>query len=611
MTDPRALRARGSPPPPFDAPAARGDAPARPRPRAWRGRAAGPRAELRVGDADAARFERCSSGGSRGEPVAYLVGEQEFFGRAVRVDRRVLIPRPETEHLVEAALALARRGRRRRASSTSAPAPAASRSRSRSSCREPRWSRPTSRSPRSRWRAATRARSARRVACWRRATDARRGRRSTRFDLVVSNPPYVDPDEAPSARDARCCDCEPAGALFAGHGGLDRYRELLAAAAAAAARAPLLLLEIGAGQAGRRSTALRGAVSSASRLEHGPRLRRPRPRPDSRAASDPLVQTHSMDRFRIVGPEPPRRQRPRQRRQERRAAGARRHAAHRRAGGARAACRRCATSAPCAGCSRTSGSRAPTDGGDGRLELQPSTGPAADEAPYDLVKTMRASVLVLGPLLARRGHARVSLPGGCAIGVRPIDQHLAGLEALGAEVELEHGYVEARADRLRRRALPLRHADRHRHREPDDGGRARRAARRCSRTARASPRSSTSRACSTPWARASRAPASETHRDRRRRAPRRRRPRDHPRPHRGRHLPDRGGAHRRRRHRRQRCAPRDLAPLLEKLAASGADRRVRRRTGSASRATATCCRATSSPRPTPASPPTCRRSTWR
>jgi UDP-N-acetylglucosamine 1-carboxyvinyltransferase len=85
---------------------------------------------------------------------------------------------------------------------------------------------------------------------------------------------------------------------------------------------------------------------------------------------------------------------------------------------------------------------------DGVLELQPSTGRAADEAPYELVKTMRASVLVLGPLLARRGHARVSLPGGCAIGVRPIDQHLAGLEALGAKVELEQGYVEARADRL-------------------------------------------------------------------------------------------------------------------------------------------------------------------
>src|SRR3954462_13625648 len=63
------------------------------------------------------------------------------------------------------------------------------------------------------------------------------------------------------------------------------------------------------------------------------------------------------------------------------------------------------------------------------------------DAPYDLVKTMRASVLVLGPLLARVGHARVSLPGGCAIGVRPIDQHLKGLTALGADVQLSHGYV--------------------------------------------------------------------------------------------------------------------------------------------------------------------------
>jgi UDP-N-acetylglucosamine 1-carboxyvinyltransferase len=66
------------------------------------------------------------------------------------------------------------------------------------------------------------------------------------------------------------------------------------------------------------------------------------------------------------------------------------------------------------------------------------------DAPYELVKTMRAGVLVLGPLLARRGEARVSLPGGCAIGVRPIDQHLLGLEALGAEITLDHGYVQAR-----------------------------------------------------------------------------------------------------------------------------------------------------------------------
>ncbi len=71
------------------------------------------------------------------------------------------------------------------------------------------------------------------------------------------------------------------------------------------------------------------------------------------------------------------------------------------------------------------------------------------EAPYELVKTMRASILVLGPLVARHGHARVSLPGGCAIGARPINLHLKALEALGARIELEHGYVTAHCDRLR------------------------------------------------------------------------------------------------------------------------------------------------------------------
>ena len=71
------------------------------------------------------------------------------------------------------------------------------------------------------------------------------------------------------------------------------------------------------------------------------------------------------------------------------------------------------------------------------------------EAPYDLVKTMRASVLVLGPLVARFGHARVSLPGGCAIGARPVDLHIRGLEKLGARVKIEHGYVEATASRLK------------------------------------------------------------------------------------------------------------------------------------------------------------------
>ena len=70
-------------------------------------------------------------------------------------------------------------------------------------------------------------------------------------------------------------------------------------------------------------------------------------------------------------------------------------------------------------------------------------------APYELVKTMRASILALGPLLARCGEARVSLPGGCAIGLRPVDQHVKGLQAMGAEISLEHGYIEARAVRLK------------------------------------------------------------------------------------------------------------------------------------------------------------------
>jgi len=74
---------------------------------------------------------------------------------------------------------------------------------------------------------------------------------------------------------------------------------------------------------------------------------------------------------------------------------------------------------------------------------------ASDEASYELVSTMRASVLVLGPLVARHGSARVALPGGCAIGVRPIDQHLKGLAKLGADIAIENGYVVARARRLR------------------------------------------------------------------------------------------------------------------------------------------------------------------
>jgi UDP-N-acetylglucosamine 1-carboxyvinyltransferase len=88
------------------------------------------------------------------------------------------------------------------------------------------------------------------------------------------------------------------------------------------------------------------------------------------------------------------------------------------------------------------------DAGKGITRID-TTDAAGHEAPYELVKTMRASVLVLGPLVARMGKARVSLPGGCAIGARPIDQHLKGLEAMGARIELARGYVTATARRLR------------------------------------------------------------------------------------------------------------------------------------------------------------------
>ncbi len=83
----------------------------------------------------------------------------------------------------------------------------------------------------------------------------------------------------------------------------------------------------------------------------------------------------------------------------------------------------------------------------GRMEVDGSTINRI-EAEYDLVRKMRASILVLGPLVARFGHAKVSLPGGCAIGARPVNMHLTGLEALGAQISIDHGYIEAKAKQL-------------------------------------------------------------------------------------------------------------------------------------------------------------------
>ena len=93
------------------------------------------------------------------------------------------------------------------------------------------------------------------------------------------------------------------------------------------------------------------------------------------------------------------------------------------------------------------------DNGTVRLDASALSTP---EAPYDLVKTMRASVLALGPLLARFGEATVSLPGGCAIGSRPVDQHIKGLQAMGAEITVEHGYILARLPKGQKRLVGTR-----------------------------------------------------------------------------------------------------------------------------------------------------------
>jgi UDP-N-acetylglucosamine 1-carboxyvinyltransferase len=93
-----------------------------------------------------------------------------------------------------------------------------------------------------------------------------------------------------------------------------------------------------------------------------------------------------------------------------------------------------------------------TEGGQVRLEASKVQ---SVEAPYDLVKTMRASILALGPLLARLGEAKVSLPGGCAIGTRPVNLHLKGLAMMGAEIQVEHGYIHAKATRLKGARIDL------------------------------------------------------------------------------------------------------------------------------------------------------------
>ena len=189
------------------------------------------------------------------------------------------------------------------------------------------------------------------------------------------------------------------------------------------------------------------------------------------------------------------------------------------------------------------GAQVETDGETVRLETPRIVSP---EAPYELVKTMRASSLALGPLVARCGQARVSLPGGCAIGARPINLHIFGLEQLGARIEQAHGYIEAPgARRAARRERAFRPHHRDRHRRPDDGrgsGQGRNRAAQCRARARGGG--------------PGRSADQDGRQDRRRgyvhdphsgrRTAGRRGAHHHPRPHRSRHVSGRRRDHRRR-----------------------------------------------------------------
>ena len=209
-------------------------------------------------------------------------------------------------------------------------------------------------------------------------------------------------------------------------------------------------------------------------------------------------------------------------------------------------------------------------GNDGRT-LSLGGAITSTEAPYDIVRKMRASVLVLGPLLARMGEARVSMPGGCAIGARPIDLHLKGLEQMGATFRLDGGYIDGDGERpaaRRHHRVPVRLG--RRHREPADGGRAGRWPHRAGqRRARAGDR----RPGALPerHGRADRGHRQRPADHRRRGPPARRGARHHPGPDRDRHLRLRRRDHRRRGHAAQRPGWSISAPRCAHLREAGVE----------------------------------------
>ena len=203
------------------------------------------------------------------------------------------------------------------------------------------------------------------------------------------------------------------------------------------------------------------------------------------------------------------------------------------------------TSGRCASSSSTSARRVEAGADGGRRSKCRQIGSA--DAPYELVKTMRASVLVLGPLLARAGSVRVSLPGGCAIGVRPIDLHLKAFEKLGAEVRLDHGYVEAQASRLQGAEIVFDTVTVTGTENVMLAATLARGTTRLVNAAREPEVTDLARMLSAMGAKISGAGTETIVVEGVERAPRRRAP-GHPGPHRGRHLRPRGRRHARRRH---------------------------------------------------------------
>ena len=204
--------------------------------------------------------------------------------------------------------------------------------------------------------------------------------------------------------------------------------------------------------------------------------------------------------------------------------------------------------------------------GPGRLAIT-NDGDLVPVAPYELVERIRASINVLGPLLTRCGRVRLSMPGGDDFGARPIDMHVAGLEAMGAEFKFSHGEVEATADRLHGADVTFGFPSVGRHREHRHGGRVRRRRDDDRERGAASPRSSTSARCSWRWAPTS--PASARHGSSCAASSglaAAGRPPHGARPHPGRHVP------RRRRRRRRRADVRDARPEhMQNLLARFAD----------------------------------------